>query len=178
MAANLRLTRGAIVSERVNAVLAPLLGKTNAKRLLAEVTAAAERDGTDLADLLTVALEEAGVAGPNVAGLFDPSGYTGMSGPLVDRALERFEKVLTRRVRMNDVAALEFTRQHAQPIPAERREELLATPGFGDVFSDHMVTVRWHAELGWHDARSGRSPRSRCTRPPWHCTTARRFSRA
>ena len=93
MAANLRLTRGAIVSERANAVLAPLLGKANAKRLLAEVTSAAERDGADLADLLAVALEEAGVAGPNMDGLFDPSGYTGMSGPLVDRALERFEKV-------------------------------------------------------------------------------------
>jgi branched-chain amino acid aminotransferase len=56
---------------------------------------------------------------------------------------------------MNDVAALEFTRQLAQPIPAERREELLATPGFGDVFSDHMVTVRWSAEVGWHDAQVG-----------------------
>ena len=56
---------------------------------------------------------------------------------------------------MNDVAALEFTRQRAQPIPAERREELLATPGFGDVFSDHMVTVRWSAEVGWHDAQVG-----------------------
>ena len=56
---------------------------------------------------------------------------------------------------MNDVAALEFTRQHAQPIPAEPREELLATPGFGDVFSDHMVTVRWSAEVGWHDAQVG-----------------------
>ncbi len=56
---------------------------------------------------------------------------------------------------MNDVAALEFTRQHAQPIPAERREQLLATPGFGDTFSDHMVTVRWSAEVGWHDATIG-----------------------
>ena len=46
---------------------------------------------------------------------------------------------------MNDVAALEFT----------RREELLATPGFGDVFSDHMVTMRWSAEQGWHDAQVG-----------------------
>ena len=55
----------------------------------------------------------------------------------------------------NDIAALEFTRQHAQPVPAERREELLATPGFGDVFSDHMVTVRWSAEVGWHDAQVG-----------------------
>ena len=56
---------------------------------------------------------------------------------------------------MNDVAALEFTRQHAQPTPAERRAELLATPGFGDAFSDHMVTVRWSAEAGWHDAKVG-----------------------
>ena len=98
MAANLRLTRGAIVSERVNAVLAPLLGKAKAKRLLAEVTGAAEREGADVADLLgpalEEALEEAGVAGPDVRGLFDPSGYTGMSGPLVDRALQRFESVL------------------------------------------------------------------------------------
>jgi len=55
----------------------------------------------------------------------------------------------------NGIAALEFTRRRAQPIPAERREELLATPGFGDVFSDHMVTVRWSAEAGWHDAQVG-----------------------
>ena len=71
-----------------------MLGKANAKSLLAEVTAAAERDGADLADLLAVALEEAGVAGPDVPGLFDPSGYTGISGPLVDRALARFDDVL------------------------------------------------------------------------------------
>jgi 3-carboxy-cis,cis-muconate cycloisomerase len=94
MAANLRLTRGAIVSERVNVVLAPLLGKAKAKHLLTEVTAAAERDGADVADLLAVALEEAGVAVPDVPGLFDPSGYTGVSGPLVDRALQRFDDVL------------------------------------------------------------------------------------
>ena len=68
MATNLRLTRGAIVSERVNAVLAPLLGKGNAKRLLAEATVAAERDGADLADVLAVALEQAGVAGPTCPG--------------------------------------------------------------------------------------------------------------
>ncbi len=55
----------------------------------------------------------------------------------------------------NDIAALEFTRQHASPTPAARREELLATPGFGDVFSDHMVTMRWSAAVGWHDAQVG-----------------------
>ncbi|WP_198588293.1 lyase family protein [Geodermatophilus chilensis] len=94
MAANLRLTRGAIVSERVNAVLAPLLGKANAKRMLGEATVEAERGGADLADVLAVALDAAGVAGPDVPGLFDPSGYTGISGPLVDRALARFGDIL------------------------------------------------------------------------------------
>jgi 3-carboxy-cis,cis-muconate cycloisomerase len=34
------------------------------------------------------------VTGLDVTGLFDPSGYTGISGQLVDRALERFESVL------------------------------------------------------------------------------------
>ncbi len=54
---------------------------------------------------------------------------------------------------MTDVAALEFAWERAAPIPAERRQELLALPGFGDTYSDHMVTVRWQAEQGWHDAR-------------------------
>ena len=90
MARNLQLTRGAIVSERVNAVLAPLLGKGTAKRLLAEVTAEAERDGTDVAELLEIALKTTGITCPDVPGLFDPSGYTGISGPLVDRALQHY----------------------------------------------------------------------------------------
>ena len=36
---------------------------------------------------------------------------------------------------------------------AAEREQLLADPGFGKVFTDHMVTVRWSAGQGWHDAR-------------------------
>ena len=56
---------------------------------------------------------------------------------------------------MADVAPLEFAWHRAQPIPAERRAELLALPGFGDTYSDHMVTVRWSAEQGWHDASVG-----------------------
>jgi branched-chain amino acid aminotransferase len=56
---------------------------------------------------------------------------------------------------MTDGGALEFVRERAEPIRAERRMELLALPGFGDVYSDHMVTARWHAEQGWHDAKVG-----------------------
>lgn len=50
-------------------------------------------------------------------------------------------------------AALEFAWERAEPTPAERREELLGMPGFGALYSDHMVTVRWQAEQGWHDPR-------------------------
>jgi branched-chain amino acid aminotransferase len=52
-------------------------------------------------------------------------------------------------------AALEFAWERAEPTPAGRRAELLGMPGFGALYSDHMVTARWHAERGWHDARVG-----------------------
>lgn len=41
------------------------------------------------------------------------------------------------------------------PVPARRREELVANPGFGQVYTDHMVTIRWSADRGWHDAELG-----------------------
>ncbi len=91
MAANLRLTRGAIASERVNVALAPLLGKADAKRMLADAAADAERDGTDLADVLAAALDKAGTTGPDLRELFDPAGYTGVASALVDRVLDRFK---------------------------------------------------------------------------------------
>lgn len=34
-----------------------------------------------------------------------------------------------------------------------RRAEILAAPGFGKYFTDHMLSVTWTAEGGWHDAR-------------------------
>lgn len=42
---------------------------------------------------------------------------------------------------------------HPSPVPADKRAELLKNPGFGRVFSDHMVTIRYHEPKGWHDAR-------------------------
>ena len=38
-------------------------------------------------------------------------------------------------------------------VPAAERERIMAVPGFGEVFTDHMVTIRWTAEDGWHDGR-------------------------
>ncbi len=41
----------------------------------------------------------------------------------------------------------------SDPVPAAERERLLAAPGFGQVFTDHMVKIGWSADRGWHDAR-------------------------
>jgi branched-chain amino acid aminotransferase len=40
-----------------------------------------------------------------------------------------------------------------QPTAARRRAEILANPGFGQFFTDHMVTICWDHEQEWHDAR-------------------------
>jgi branched-chain amino acid aminotransferase len=43
-----------------------------------------------------------------------------------------------------------------EPLPAERRKPLPADPaglGFGQRFTDRMLTARWDARQGWHDAR-------------------------
>ena len=40
----------------------------------------------------------------------------------------------------------------SRPTPTERRAEILAQPGFGRYFTDHMVTITWDADRGWHDA--------------------------
>ncbi|HEX3787409.1 MAG TPA: branched-chain amino acid aminotransferase [Pseudonocardiaceae bacterium] len=42
----------------------------------------------------------------------------------------------------------------SNPTPAtpERVSEVLAAPGFGTYFTDHMVTIDWNPEQGWHDA--------------------------
>ena len=40
-----------------------------------------------------------------------------------------------------------------QPVPPEVRANLLEAPGFGQVFTDHMVSLRWSTDRGWHDGK-------------------------
>ena len=44
-------------------------------------------------------------------------------------------------------------RPSARCLSETEREEKLHDPGFGRGFTDHMVTIRWRADKGWHDAR-------------------------
>jgi branched-chain amino acid aminotransferase len=51
---------------------------------------------------------------------------------------------------------IEFaTRLHPDPTPASDRAAAMANLGFGTVFSDHMVTIRYTEGTGWHDAVLG-----------------------
>jgi branched-chain amino acid aminotransferase len=44
---------------------------------------------------------------------------------------------------------------HPAPVPGETRAQAIADPGFGTVFTDHMVTVDYTAGEGWHSTRIG-----------------------
>ncbi|GLW24499.1 branched-chain amino acid aminotransferase [Microbispora triticiradicis] len=49
---------------------------------------------------------------------------------------------------------LRFDVQHnPQARGAAERERMLASPGFGQVFTDHMVSIDYTEGEGWHDAR-------------------------
>jgi len=41
---------------------------------------------------------------------------------------------------------------HPAPVAEAERTRLIADPGFGRIFTDHMVVIRYSAEKGWHDA--------------------------
>ncbi|MFC5212864.1 3-carboxy-cis,cis-muconate cycloisomerase [Streptomyces coerulescens] len=74
MREHLDLTQGLIVSERLSAELAPVLGRARAKELLTRLAA----EGRPLAEA------------PELADVdLDPTHYTGSAGALTDRALER-----------------------------------------------------------------------------------------
>ncbi|MFJ8591436.1 3-carboxy-cis,cis-muconate cycloisomerase [Streptomyces sp. NPDC093598] len=74
MREHLDLTHGLIVSERLSAELAPVLGRARAKELLTRLAA----EGQPLAEAPELADAD-----------LDPTHYTGSAGTLTDRALER-----------------------------------------------------------------------------------------
>jgi len=55
---------------------------------------------------------------------------------------------------MDQVTSLPFVHEkHPAPTPPAKRAEILRDPGFGRVFTDHMITVQYAEGQGWHDAK-------------------------
>ena len=53
-------------------------------------------------------------------------------------------------------AAPEFIIEpHPHPVDAVSRAAMIESPGFGTLFTDHMVTIRFTEGQGWHDAKVG-----------------------
>jgi branched-chain amino acid aminotransferase len=54
---------------------------------------------------------------------------------------------------MNAELGMPFSvRPHPSPVAPSERAAMLRDPGFGRVFTDHMVTIRWTKDEGWRDA--------------------------
>lgn len=45
------------------------------------------------------------------------------------------------------------TTRNENPVAEDRLAQVLADPGFGNHFTDHMFRVEWTPDAGWHDAR-------------------------
>ncbi|MCZ4507782.1 adenylosuccinate lyase family protein [Streptomyces sp. ActVer] len=94
MLANLELTGGALVTERLTVVLAPAFGKVRAKKLLTAASAEAADTGRPLAEVLAQHPGLSALFTPaRLSELLDPAHYTGAADALVDRALGRFAEL-------------------------------------------------------------------------------------
>lgn len=86
---NLALTNGLIVSERLSAALAPMVGKARAKELLGTASRRAMEENLPLEEILRDTEEIAAVLDATaLADLLDPARYVGAARRMVDRALE------------------------------------------------------------------------------------------
>ncbi|MFC8364164.1 3-carboxy-cis,cis-muconate cycloisomerase [Streptomyces griseorubiginosus] len=86
MRRHLDLTHGLIVSERLSAELADVLGRARAKELLTELARRTYAEGRSLGELLA---QEPELKDIDLGEPTDPARYTGCAGSLTDRALER-----------------------------------------------------------------------------------------
>ncbi|GDY31536.1 3-carboxy-cis,cis-muconate cycloisomerase [Gandjariella thermophila] len=91
MRANLDLTGGAILAERVTGRLADTLGRAAAHDLVAELARTAAERGVPLREVL-LADDRVNLAKADVDAALDPTTYLGSTGAFVDRALDEHRR--------------------------------------------------------------------------------------
>ena len=89
MQANLDLTGGLVVTERLASILAERLGRTAARELVRDASLRVSESGEPL--VRVVGALETGLTGDEIAAALDPTTYLGSAGTLVDRALARYD---------------------------------------------------------------------------------------
>jgi 3-carboxy-cis,cis-muconate cycloisomerase len=95
MRENLELNNGLIYSEVVAMALAPSLGKSEAHRLVTDACRKATSTHTHLRDvLLATPAILSYVSSEQLARLFDPGSYLGMSSQMIDAVLDSAKKIL------------------------------------------------------------------------------------
>ena len=97
MRANLDLSGGAVLTERLAAILTDRLGRTAARSLVRDVSLRASDSGRSLAEEL--ADRDTGLTADELDAALDPATYLGSAGALVDRALARYEAERTEEER-------------------------------------------------------------------------------
>ncbi len=88
MRANLDLTQGLVMAERVTFALAPSLGKARAKAFM---EAACQRAVAEKRHLSAVLRDAPETSGLDLGMLFDPAGYLGSSDAFIDRILQLYD---------------------------------------------------------------------------------------
>jgi 3-carboxy-cis,cis-muconate cycloisomerase len=89
MRANLELTNGLVLSERMTFALAPTLGKAKAKDFMEAACKRAVHEKRHLKALLAETPEASGL---DLDALFDPATYSGASDTIIDRVLARYDE--------------------------------------------------------------------------------------
>ncbi|KPF71620.1 hypothetical protein IP69_05455 [Bosea sp. AAP35] len=93
MRANIDLTHGLVMSERISLALATALGKTEAHHFLEEASRACVAQQRHLREVLAeMPAVTAHLDADALADLFDPTTYRGASDAIIDRVLARYEQ--------------------------------------------------------------------------------------
>lgn len=67
----------------------------------------------------------------------------------LNRSTDFFEHAMST---LADITSSFRTKPSEKARAAADREAILADPGFGKHFTDHMISIDWTTERGWHDA--------------------------
>ncbi|HET9288727.1 MAG TPA: 3-carboxy-cis,cis-muconate cycloisomerase [Gaiella sp.] len=97
MRTNLELSGGAVLTERLAAILTDRLGRIAARSLVRDVSLRASDSGRPLSEEL--AERDTGLTADELGAALDPATYLGSAGALVDRALARYEAERTEEER-------------------------------------------------------------------------------